>query len=129
MFLTLSTGCPDLSTKLKNYPAKIEGERFGEVDILVLEPALLFKAKLHAAAVRSELYHSADLRYLADRYPEDVKGVKDSLNIQHLGLALKHHPELSYTFEQMGCDIAAAKDAAVDLGPLKPGDVQRIFFG
>lgn len=123
------TGCPDLSEKLHNQPASIEGEHFGKIDISILEPALLFKAKLHAAAVRSEHYHSADLRYLADNYPEQVQKAKGSLNMQHLGLALKNHPELSYMFEQMGCDLEQAKAAAVELGLLKPGDVQRIFFG
>ncbi|RDW86945.1 uncharacterized protein DSM5745_03587 [Aspergillus mulundensis] len=108
----------------------VNGQRLGTGPSSFLDPFLLFKGKLRAAATRAKFHDSADLRWLADRYGQAIQMRRNELNPQYIGLALKRYPELELLFGRLGVDIARAKHSVRDLSPsrLPPpaqGDVQR----
>lgn len=112
----------------------ISGQSLGNGPSSFLDPFLLFKGKLCAAATRSKFHDSADLRWLADRYSATIQARRGELNPQYIGLALRRYPELELLFRRVGVDIAEAKRSVRDLSPPRllgpaPGDVQRGLLG
>ena len=122
---------------MRNVPAStrvVNGQRQGAGECSFLDPFYLFKGKLRAAATRSKLYDSADLRWLADRYGDSIQARKTELNPQYIGLSVKRYPELEFLFRRLEIDLARAKDFTrnLDLSRLTapaPGDVQRGLLG
>ncbi|BDD62984.1 hypothetical protein MAP00_007934 [Monascus purpureus] len=116
------------------YLAIVSGQRLGNGPSSFLDPFLLFKGKLRAAATRSKFHDSADLRWLADRYSATILARRGELNPQYIGLALKRYPELELLFGRLGVTITAAKHSVRDMSPSRlplpaPGDVQRGLLG
>lgn len=112
----------------------VRGQRLGNGPSSFLDPFLLFKGKLRAAATRSKFHDSADLRWLADRHSAAIQARRGELSLQYIGLALKRYPELELLFGRLGVNITGAKHSVRDLSPSRlpapaPGDVQRGLLG
>ncbi|KAL4799217.1 hypothetical protein BDV19DRAFT_385468 [Aspergillus venezuelensis] len=108
----------------------VNGKHLGAGQSSFLDPFILFRGKLRAAATRSKFHDSADLRWLADRFGPAIQVRTTELNPQYIGLSLKRYPELELLFSRLGVDVDAAKHSARDLSPTRlpppvPGNVQR----
>lgn len=95
-----------------------------------LEPFLIFKGKLRAAATRNKFHDSADLRKIGEMYEADIKRQARELRLDYIGLAMKRNAVLELLFKRLGVDTQAAKAAVVNFDPNKlpapaPGDVQK----
>ena len=89
----------------------------------------IFKGKLKAAASRGKYHDSADLRWLANNFKNNVVPHVKKLDLIRVGLAMQRYPELESTFRELHIDVEAAKQAAAphdvkNLPPLARGDVQ-----
>jgi hypothetical protein len=96
----------------------------------LLDPILLFKGKLRAAATREKFHDSADLRWLEGKALARLQQSKNQFSLLYVGPAPKRYPELQLSFSRIGLDIEAAKAAAAShdlhhLPPPQPGDVQK----
>ncbi|KAL4907890.1 hypothetical protein BDW74DRAFT_175678 [Aspergillus multicolor] len=112
----------------------VKGQHFGTGHTSFLDPFLIFKGKLRAAATRDEFHDSADLRWLATHYGHAIQARRDELNPEYIGLAMKRYPELELLFRRLGLDIARVRRLTRDLSPSRlpphgPGDVHRGLLG
>lgn len=99
-----------------------------------LEPFLIFKGKLRAAATRDRYHDAADLRKLGEMYEADIKARAHELNLEYVGLAMKRNGVLELLFKRLGVDTKAAKATVADfdlamLPPPAPGDVHKGLLG
>ena len=112
----------------------VPGQTQGSGSIAHLDPALIFKGKLRAAATRAKFHDSSDLRWLEARYRSLIKQKKSLFSHQYIGLALKRYPELHLVFQRLELDIEAASSLVKsqnpsDLPPPQRGDVQKGLLG
>ena len=112
----------------------VPGQTQGSGSIAHLDPALIFKGKLRAAATRAKFHDSSDLRWLEARYRSLTKQKKSLFSLQYIGLALKRYPELHLVFHRLELDIEAASSLVQsqnpsNLPPPQRGDVQKGLLG
>ncbi|POS73990.1 hypothetical protein DHEL01_v207613 [Diaporthe helianthi] len=99
-----------------------------------LEPFVIFKGKLRAAATRNKFHDAADLRKLGDSFQAEIKARAHELRLDYVGLAMKRNSALELLFKRLGFDTARAKAAVANVDPNKlpapaPGDVQKGLLG
>ena len=110
-------------------PRVVTGSQQTSGTISLLDPALIFKGKLRAAATRAKFSDAVDLRWLENNYASLIRAKRDDLDITLIGMAMKRHAGLNHLFMRLGVDIHAAESATADfdpsqLVPTRPGDVQ-----
>ncbi|KAK5069154.1 hypothetical protein LTR64_008693 [Lithohypha guttulata] len=118
---------------LTNVPmgkVQVKGQNSGQQTISLLDPVLIFKGKLRAAALRSKFHDSADLRWLETRFSAQLATTVAQFDPVYVGLALRRYPELNNTFLRLGLDLqkaeAAVQSYSLDKLPApQPGDVQK----
>lgn len=109
-------------------PKAVQGQVFGNGQINLLDPVLIFKGKLRAAASPGKFHDSADLRWLESRYSDLLCQNRHVFRLDYVGLAFKRYNELQFVFQRIGINLNTALAAAAQLDPEHmpppmPGDV------
>ena len=113
---------------------QVAGQSLGLGSTSQLDPVLIFKGKLRAAAMRPKFHDSADLRWLEGKFLPALRARKNEFSLMSAGLALKRYPELDATFSRIGMDVAQAKAdhciiRSAQCGAHAEGGCARRYFG
>ena len=70
----------------------VSGQQSASGMVSLFSPVYIFKGKLRATATRGNFHDSADIRWLASRFPDRLKAQRSVFNLSHIGL---DHEEVS----------------------------------
>ncbi|KAI2788281.1 hypothetical protein POX_e06294 [Penicillium oxalicum] len=98
---------------------EVIGETCGSGTVNFHTPVDLFKASLAAAGDRCSFSDFWDLKFLLERYDEEIAPQLGHIALVHIGRAIRQHRNLEYLFEELGVDVAKAKIAAKNFVPFK----------
>lgn len=79
----------------------VEGRLRGQEATFILDPVLVFKGKLFAAATRNKFSDAADLLWLADVHTDLLKSRSRELSRNLVGRVAERHAHLRRTFEKL----------------------------
>lgn len=116
-------------TNVRTVQMSIKGASGAVGTCSYLEPFLIFKGKLCAAATRNKFHDTADLRKIGEMFEADIRARAKELQLDRVGLAIKRNAALELLFTRLGVDTEAAKAVVANIDPdrLEPaalGDVQ-----
>ncbi|KAK6435230.1 hypothetical protein LTR95_008582 [Oleoguttula sp. CCFEE 5521] len=101
----------------------VKGRKLGASTTYILDPVIIFKGKLFAAASRNKYSDIADLTWLASHFSHELKGRSKELSRHMVGEVVKRHSHLERTFQ----DLIGENGLKASIGTSRNDEVTQVM--